>query len=57
MERMIQVLERTKYGSLARAGKARAEYLAAVSKGLDGKIKYAPKSYYPELRWFHEMMR
>ncbi|WEW60845.1 hypothetical protein PRK78_006333 [Emydomyces testavorans] len=39
MERMIQVLERTKHGSLARAGKARAEYLAAVAEGLDGKVK------------------
>ncbi|TPX25734.1 hypothetical protein DIZ76_011191 [Coccidioides immitis] len=39
MERMIQVLERTKHGSLARAGKARAEYLAAVAEGLDGKVR------------------
>ncbi|KAI1912646.1 hypothetical protein LOZ39_004297 [Ophidiomyces ophidiicola] len=39
MERMVQVLERTKHGSLARAGRARAEYLAAVAEGLDGKVK------------------
>ncbi len=40
MERMIQVLERTKHGSLARAGKARAEHLAKVAEGMEAKVKY-----------------
>lgn len=39
MERTIQVLERTKHGVLARAGKARAEHLAKVAEGMEGKVR------------------
>ncbi|PGH27281.1 hypothetical protein AJ80_00991 [Polytolypa hystricis UAMH7299] len=38
MERMIHILERTKHGALARAGKARAEHLSKVAEGIDGKV-------------------
>lgn len=38
MERTIQILERTKHGSLARASKARAEHLATVAEGVLGKV-------------------
>ena len=48
MERTIQVLERTKHGSWARAGKARAEHLAKVAEGMEAKAKYDfPKSRIP----------
>lgn len=40
MERTIQVLERTKHGALARAGRARAEHLAKVAEGMEGKVRF-----------------
>lgn len=40
LERTIHILERTKHGTLARAERARAEHLAKVAEGLDGKVKY-----------------
>lgn len=36
---MIHILERTKHGALARGQKARAEQLAAVSVGVEAKIR------------------
>lgn len=40
MERMVELLERTKHGALARAAKARAEHLATVAAGVEGKVRY-----------------
>lgn len=40
LERMIVVLERAKHGALARAVKARAEHLAIVAQGIEGKVEY-----------------
>lgn len=39
MERMIVLLERTKYGSLSRGTKARADYLATVAECMNYKIQ------------------
>jgi hypothetical protein len=40
LERMVIVLERAKHGTLARAVKARAEHLAVVAQGIEGKVEY-----------------
>ncbi|KAJ5880318.1 uncharacterized protein N7473_011371 [Penicillium subrubescens] len=41
LERMIVVLERAKHGTLARAVKARAEHLAVIAQGIEGKVEVA----------------
>ncbi|PGH32685.1 hypothetical protein GX50_04532 [[Emmonsia] crescens] len=38
MERVIHILERTKHGVLARGVKARAEHVAVVLEGVEGKV-------------------
>jgi diphthamide biosynthesis protein 3 len=40
LEVMVVVLERAKHGTLARAVKARAEHLAIVAQGIEGKVEY-----------------
>lgn len=40
MERMIVLLERTKYGSLSRGTKARADYLATLAECMSYKVQY-----------------
>lgn len=44
MERMIVLLERTKYGSLSRGTKARADYLATVAECMSYKVQYVSLS-------------
>ncbi|KAL4803656.1 hypothetical protein BDV18DRAFT_37202 [Aspergillus unguis] len=39
LERTVTLLERTKHGALARATKAKAEHLATVAHGVDGKLR------------------
>lgn len=39
LEETVVLLERTKHGALARATKAKADHLATVARGLDGKLK------------------
>lgn len=39
LERTVVILERVKYGTLARATKAKAEHLATVAQGLEGKLE------------------
>ncbi|KAJ5533101.1 hypothetical protein N7494_009653 [Penicillium frequentans] len=39
MERTVILLERVKHGALARATKARAEHLAVVAQGVEGKLE------------------
>ncbi|KAJ5637686.1 hypothetical protein N7490_007565 [Penicillium lividum] len=39
LERTLVILERVKHGALARATRARAEHLAAVAQGLEGKLE------------------
>ncbi|KAL4771273.1 hypothetical protein BDW60DRAFT_66429 [Aspergillus nidulans var. acristatus] len=39
LERTVTLLERTKHGAVARATKAKAEHLAAVARGVEGKLK------------------
>jgi diphthamide biosynthesis protein 3 len=39
LERTVTLLERTKHGAVARATKAKAEHLAAVARGVGGKLK------------------
>lgn len=47
MERMIVLLERTKYGSLSRGTKARADYLASVAECMSYKVQYVvPLPYF-----------
>lgn len=46
LERMVVVLERAKHGTLVRAVKARAEHLAVVAQGIEGKVEYV-SSWYP----------
>jgi diphthamide biosynthesis protein 3 len=46
LERMIVVLERAKHGTLARAVKARAEHLAVIAQGIEGKVEYV----YPPIK-------
>jgi diphthamide biosynthesis protein 3 len=60
MERTIQVLERTKHGALARAGKARAEHLAKVAEGMEGKVRFVFPVFFRfllefYLRWHAEL--
>ncbi|KAJ5195364.1 uncharacterized protein N7498_008802 [Penicillium cinerascens] len=38
-ERVVVVLERVKYGAFARATKAKAEHLATVAQGVEGKLE------------------
>ncbi|PKY05878.1 hypothetical protein P168DRAFT_289286 [Aspergillus campestris IBT 28561] len=38
LERAVVLLERTKHGAVARATKAKAEHLAMVAEGVDGKL-------------------
>jgi diphthamide biosynthesis protein 3 len=46
MERMIVLLERTKYGSLSRGTKARADYLATVAECMNYKVQYVSLSVF-----------
>lgn len=39
LERTVVILERVKHGALARATKAKAEHLATVAQGVEGKIE------------------
>lgn len=39
LERSVVILERVKHGALARATKAKAEHLATVAQGVEGKIE------------------
>ncbi|KAJ5160823.1 uncharacterized protein N7482_007827 [Penicillium canariense] len=41
IERMVVILERAKHGVLARATRARAEHLATVAQGIEGKVEVA----------------
>lgn len=41
LERTVVLLERAKHGALARATKAKAEHLATVAQGVEGKLKFA----------------
>ena len=40
IEQVVILLERSKYGTLGRATKAKAEHLATVAEGVEGKLKY-----------------
>jgi diphthamide biosynthesis protein 3 len=40
LERSVVILERAKYGALARATRAKAEHLAIVAQGVEGKLEY-----------------
>ncbi|KAJ5224049.1 hypothetical protein N7468_008591, partial [Penicillium chermesinum] len=42
LERTVLLLERAKHGALARATKAKAEHLATVAQGVEGKLEYVP---------------
>jgi diphthamide biosynthesis protein 3 len=39
LEQTVVLLERAKHGALARATKAKAEHLATVAQGMEGKLK------------------
>ncbi|KAJ5344867.1 hypothetical protein N7452_002871 [Penicillium brevicompactum] len=39
LERTVVILERAKYGALARATRAKAEHLAIVAQGVEGKLE------------------
>ncbi|OGM41105.1 hypothetical protein ABOM_010186 [Aspergillus bombycis] len=39
LERTVVLLERAKHGALARATKAKAEHLATVARGMEGKLR------------------
>lgn len=39
LERIVVVLERAKHGALARGVRARAEHLAVVAQGIEGKLE------------------
>ncbi|KGO69913.1 hypothetical protein PEX1_106740 [Penicillium expansum] len=39
LERTVMILERAKHGALARATKAKAEHLAVVAQGVEGKLE------------------
>lgn len=39
LERTVTLLERAKHGALARATKAKAEHLAMVAQGVEGKLR------------------
>lgn len=57
MERTVELLERTKHGALARAAKARAEHLATVAAGVEGKVRYACSFYLIIFRYFSVSLR
>lgn len=40
LERTVVILERAKYGALARATRAKAEHLTIVAQGVEGKLEY-----------------
>lgn len=40
LERTVVILERAKHGALGRATKAKAEHLATVAQGVEGKLEY-----------------
>lgn len=40
LERTVVTLERAKHGALARATKAKAEHLAVLAQGVEGKLEY-----------------
>ena len=40
LERTVVLLERAKHGALARATKAKAEHLATVAQGVEGKLRF-----------------
>lgn len=40
LERTVVLLERAKHGAVSRAMKARAEHLATVAEGVEGKLRY-----------------
>lgn len=40
LERTVVILERAKHGALARATKAKADHLAMVAQGIEGKLEY-----------------
>lgn len=44
LERTVVTLERAKHGALARATKAKAEHLAVVAQGVEGKLEYVLSS-------------
>lgn len=52
MERVIHILERTKHGVLARGVKARAEHVAVVLEGVEGKVWYVIYTYIFFSVWF-----
>ena len=39
LERTVVLLERAKHGALSRAMKSKAEHLATVAQGIEGKLK------------------
>lgn len=39
LERTIVIMERVKHGALARLTKAKAEHLATVAQGVEGKLE------------------
>lgn len=52
LERMVVILERAKHGALARATKAKAEHLATVSQGIEGKLEYVSPRLYSLIFFF-----
>jgi diphthamide biosynthesis protein 3 len=40
LERTVVILERAKHGALARATRAKADHLATVAQGIEGKLEY-----------------
>lgn len=46
LERTVVILERVKHGALARATKAKAEHLATVAQGLEGKIEWVSSKFF-----------
>lgn len=42
LDKTVVILERAKHGALARATKAKAEHLATVAHGIEGKLEYVP---------------
>lgn len=46
LERTVLILERAKHGALARATKAKADHLAIVAQGVEGKLEYVLYLYF-----------
>lgn len=46
LERTVVILERAKHGALARATKTKAEHLAVVAQGVEGKLEYVLSSLF-----------